>query len=154
MKSVRCWTNAVALAAALSFCSVAALAQDDGPTKRQGVEYLRIVYLDYKADKRNEARGIIDDYFAPASQKAGTPAPKMIIHFQTGEWDTISVWALEAGMGQLEWTQITPNWLKWKAALDEMAGGEEEGTAIMRRYNEAIARRRVEVGHHHLAGMD
>lgn len=154
MKLIKHCTNAVAIIVALVLSSTIVLAQDDGPTKRQNVEYLRIVHLNYKLDKRNEARGIIDDYYAPASQKAGTPGPTQIIHFQTGEWDTITVWALEEGMTQLEWTQVTPNFVKWKAALDELAGGEEQGSAIMARYNAAIARRQVDVGHRHLPAED
>lgn len=126
------------------------LAQDETPTKRQDVEYVRVVFLDYKLEKRNEARGIIDNHFRPASQAAGTPEPLMILHFQTGEWDTVVLWAMKEGMTEMEWTQITPNFLKWKAALDEQVGGEEEGWELMNQYNATIARRRVEVSHHHV----
>jgi hypothetical protein len=151
MKPIQYCANAIAVSAVLFLGSVPACAQVDAPTKRQNVEYLRIIHLDYKLQKRNEVRGIIDDYFVPASQKAGTPGPKLVLHFQTGEWDTIAVWVLEEGMTELEWTQITPNFVKWKTALDELAGGEEEGNAIMAQYYAAIARSRVDVGHHHLS---
>lgn len=146
------WTSLLVAAAALSLLPAAAVAQNEAPTKRSGVEYVRVVYVDYKLDKRNEARGIIDDHFIPASKTAGTPGPMMTLHFQTGEWDSVFVWAMKDGMTELEWTQITPNFVKWKAALDAQVGGEEQGWEVMNRYNAAIARRRTEVGHYHIDG--
>ena len=152
MKPIIYCTSIIAATTALLFCSIPALAQDDGPSKRQGVEYIRISFTDYKADQRNEARRIIAEHFVPAGDKAGTPGPMLTIHFQTGEWDTINIWALEEGMADLEWTSTSsPNFVKWKAALDEQAGGEDEGWEIYNRYFATIARRRSEVGHHHVS---
>ena len=152
MKRINYYMSVIAVSLALIFCSTPALAQDDGPTKREGVEYIRIVFTDFKPDKLIEARGIIDDHFVPASEKAGTPGPALTIHFQTGEWDTINLWALDEGMAELEWTRGShPNFVKWKAALDEQAGGEDEGWEIINRFRAAIASRRTEVGHHHVS---
>jgi len=154
MKLMKHCTNAVAIIVALVLSSTIVLAQDDGPRKRQNVEYIEITYVSYKPHRLNEARAIIADHFIPASQKAGTPGPKSVIHFQTGEWNVAFIWALEDGMADLEWTMVSPNFVKWKAALDELAGGEDEGSAIIDSYNATIARRQTEVGHHHLPAMD
>jgi len=152
VKRINYFMSVITVSMALIFCSTPALAQDDGPSKRQGVEYVTIVFTDYKLDKRDEARGIIADHFVPANEKAGTPGPALTIHFQTGEWDTIDIWALEEGMAELEWTRVSsPNRIKWKAALDEQVGGEDQGTELINRFRAAIAHRRIEVGHHHLS---
>ncbi len=152
MKRINYYMSVIAVSMALLFCSTSALAQDEAPTKRQGVEYIEINYVAYKPDKRNEARGIIADHFIPASEKAGTPGPALTIDLQTGEWDTIDIWVLEEGMGDLEWTRSAhPNFVRWKAALDEQAGGEDEGWEIINRFRATIAHRRTEVGHHHVS---
>ena len=151
MKRIDYYMSVIAVGMALIFCSTPALAQDDGPRKRENVEYVRVNFNDFKLDKRNEARAIIADHFVPAGEKAGTPGPMLTIHFQTGEWDTMNIWALEEGMADLEWTSTSsPNFVKWKAALDEQAGGEDEGWEVYSRYFATIARRRIEVGHHHV----
>ncbi len=154
MKRIDYYMSVIAVSMALLFCSTSALAQDEAPTKRQGVEYIEINYVAYKPDKRNEARGIIADHFIPASEKAGTPGPMLMIHPQTGGWDAIVIWTLEEGMADLEWTQVSPNFVKWKAALDEQVGGEDEGSELINRYRSFIARRRTEVGHYHLPATD
>ena len=144
--------SVIAVSMALLFCSTSALAQDDGPRKRENVEYFRVNFTDFKHDKLAEARGIITDHFVPASEKAGTPGPALTIHFQTGKWDTIDIWALEEGMADLEWTRTSsPNFIKWKAALDEQAGGEDEGWELINRFRAAVAHRLTEVGHNHVS---
>ncbi len=149
MQRINYYMSVITVSMALIFCSTSALAQDDGPSKREGVEYVTVVFTEYKLDKRDEARGIIADHFVPANEKAGTSGPALTIHFQTGEWDTIDIWALEEGMTELEWTRTSsPNFVKWKAALDEQVGGEDEGSEIINRFRAAIAHRRTEVGHH------
>ena len=150
MNPIKHGTKVIAVSMTLLFCSTLALGQDDGPTKRQGVEYVEINYVAYKPDKRNEARAILADFFIPASEKVGTPGPKWVFHPQTGGWDAIFIWAMEEGMSELEWTQVSPNFVKWKAAVDELAGGEDEGSAKLTQYYATIARRRTEVGHHHV----
>jgi len=78
----------------------------------------------------------------------------LTIHFQTGEWDAIYVWALKEGMGELEWTAVSPNFVKWKAALDEQVGGEDEESELLNCYNAALAHRKSEVGHYHLPSTE
>ncbi len=152
MKRINYYMSIIAVSMALLFCSTPALAQDNDTGKREGVEYVRVSFTAYKPDQEGEGRGIIAEYFVPAGEKAGTPGPMLTIHFQTGEWDMMNVWALEDGMADLEWTSITsPNFVKWKAALDELAGGEDEGWEVYSRYWATIARRTVEVGHHHVS---
>ena len=152
MKRINYYMSVITVSVALIFFSTPALAQDDGPRKRENVEYVRVNFTEYKLDKRDEAREIIADHFIPANEKAGTPGPMLTIDLQSGEWDTIDIWVLEEGMADLEWTRVSsPNFVKWKAALDEQAGGEDEGWEIINRFRAAIASRRTEVGHHHVS---
>lgn len=151
MKQISNWTKVIAVSLAILFCATPAIAQDAAPAKRPDVEYVRVNYVAYKPDQRNEARRIIEDHFIPASQTAGTPGPTLTLHFQTGEWDAIFIWAMEEGTEELEWTQITPNWVKWKAALDAQVGGEEEGSELLQRYTSTISHRKTEIAHHHVA---
>ena len=152
MKRINHYVSIIAVGMALIFCSTPTLAQDDGPQKRQNVEYVRVNITDFKADKRDEARDIIADHFIPANEKAGTPGPMLTIDLQSGEWDTIDIWVLEGGMADMEWIPLShPNAAKWKAALDEQAGGEDEGSALINRFRATIARRRIEVGHYHVS---
>ena len=152
MKRINYYMSIIAVSMALIFCSTSTLAQDDGPRKRQNVEYVRVNFTEYKLDKRDEARGIIEDHFVPANEAAGTPGPMRALHLQTGKWDTITIWALEEGMTEMEWTRTSPpNFIKWKAALDEQVGGEDEGWALINQFRAAIAHRTIEVGHHHVS---
>jgi len=142
-------STAIAFIVALFLCSTPALAQDDSPIKREGVKYVQIEYVTYKPDKRSEAREIIEDHFVPAGEKANLPGPTLVIHLQTGDWNEIIVWPLEEGMANLEWI-AGPSFVKWKAALDEQEGGADKANELMRRFDATIARRRFEVGHHHV----
>ena len=81
--------NVLIAAASLSLVATTALAQDEAPAKRQGVEYLRVVFLDYKAHLRNEARRIIDEHFRPAAEAAvwDRQLPGVIINHLVADFD-------------------------------------------------------------------
>ncbi len=81
------------------------------------------------------------------------PGPILAIHFQTGKWDAAIVWSLKGGMADLEWYRSADN-VKWRAALVEVAGGEEEATKILKTYSSTIAETLKEVGHYHVPEAD
>ena len=138
-------------AAALLFCagSTASFAQDDEGPQTQGEDavYVSVTFLDFKPGMRTKAFDIINEYFKPASVKAGTPEPEAV-HFQTGKWDAGFLWTLEGGMADLEWF-ISPNNIKWRAALEEIAGGSDEADAVQADFSSMIASSVTEVGHMH-----
>ena len=136
--------------------SMPALAQeDDGGPQTQGddAKYLSVTYTQYKPGMREGAMEIINEHFIPATQKAGTPEPILVIHFQTGRWDVAAVWQMEGGMADLEWYR-SPNNIKWFEALAELAGGVEEAEAIVAKYTASVANSETDVGHHHVRDAD
>jgi hypothetical protein len=141
----------VAAGAALLLSAVPAQAQeDDGGPQKWGddARYVRTSVIKFKAGKRERAMQIIAEYFRVATEKAGTPGPIMIIHMQTGRWDLAAIWEMEGGTADLEWYR-SPNNIKWREALVEVAGGEEEAGKIMQEWSSSIADSMTNIGHYH-----
>lgn len=134
--------------ASTAFTPVSAQEAEDGTIRLENVTVVEIVHVDFKPGARTRAMEIIDDYFVPASEAAGTPGPLHAYHFDTGKWDMIIVWELEGGFDDLMW-YVSPDEIKWRAALSELAGGEEEGQAIWQEYISLVASAHNEVGHVH-----
>lgn len=146
----------IAATAALFLFAVPAFAQDDdeGPqTQGDDARYLSVTYVKYKPGQRSAAMEMINEYFKPAGEKAGTPPPMLAIHFQTGKWDAAFVWEMSGGMADLEWFR-SPDDVKWFAALSEMAGGAEQAEEIWKKYVATVAHAQTEVGHYHVPEAD
>ena len=145
------WGNVLAVSAALSMFAVPASAQEDedGPmTQGDDAHYISSTLVKFKPGKRERAFEIIAEHFMPAGEKAGTPGPLGVIHYQTGEWDALFVWDLEGGMADLEWYR-SPDNIKWYAALAEQEGGEEAAGELMAEYRSLIDEAETDVGHYH-----
>ena len=144
--------SAFAAAIALLFLATApASAQEDegGPQKwGDDARYVSVGYVQFRPGKREEGMEIIAEYFKPAGEKAGTPGPMFIVHFQSGKWDAIYVWEHEGGMADLEWYR-SPNDIKWFAALAELNGGEEGAAEVMKRWHKTLAESETHIGHYH-----
>ena len=156
MKESALLGKGIAIFAAIFVFSMPAVAQDDdgGPiTQGDDAKYLEITYVKFKAGQRESAMEIITEYFVPATEKAGTPGPMLVIHFQTGKWDSAYIWEMEGGMADLEWYR-SPNDVKWFAALSELVGGEEKAAATWADYISKVAHAQTEVGHHHVPESD
>ena len=141
----------LAVSAALSICAAPASAQEDenGPmTQGDDAHYISATLVKFKPGKRERAFEIISEHFMPAGEKAGTPGPLGVIHYQTGEWDALFVWELAGGMADLEWYR-SPNNIKWYAALAEQEGGEEAAGELMAEYRSLIDEAETDVGHYH-----
>ena len=150
------WGKVLAVSAALSMFAVPASAQEDedGPmTQGDDAHYISSTLVKFKPGKRERAFEIIAEHFMPAGEKAGTPGPLGVIHYQTGEWDAQFVWELEGGMADLEWYR-SPNNIKWWAALAEQEGGEEAASELMGEYQSLIADAETDVGHYHAEKED
>ena len=145
------WGKVLAVSAALSMFAVPASAQEDedGPmTQGDDAHYISSTLVKFKPGKRERAFEIIAEHFMPAGEKAGTPGPLGVIHYQTGEWDALFVWDLEGGMADLEWYR-SPDNIKWYAALAEQEGGEEAAGELMAEYRSLIDEAETDVGHYH-----
>ena len=145
------WGKVLAVSAALSMFAVPASAQEDedGPmTQGDDAHYISSTLVKFKPGKRERAFEIIAEHFMPAGEKAGTPGPLGVIHYQTGEWDALFVWDLEGGMADLEWYR-SPDNIKWYAALAEQEGGEEAAGKLMGEYRSLIDEAETDVGHYH-----
>lgn len=151
MMQLSTWGKVLAFSAALTMFAAPASAQDDedGPmTMGDDAHYVRATLVKYKPGKRERALEIIAEHFMPAGEKAGTPGPLGVIHFQTGEWDALFVWKLEGGMADLEWYR-SENSIKWRAALAEQEGSEEAAGELMDEYVSLIDEAESDVGHYH-----
>lgn len=105
--------------------------------KYDNPEWYSFVYVDYHPGMMGEARDIIDNYFKKAGEKAGTPGPVMEISLAAGEYDMLIVWEMADGVEGMNW-QTSPNQAKWRAALNEVAGGEEKANEIIKQYQKCI----------------
>ena len=151
MKVTKICGNLIAASAALFLFSVPAVAQDDdgGPqTWGEDAKYVETTVIKFKPGKRERAMEIIAEYFVKASEKAGTAGPMLVIHMQTGNWDIAAVWELAGGTADLQWYR-SPDNIKWREALNEIAGGEEEAAAIMKEYGSSVADSLSNIGHYH-----
>ena len=145
------WGKVFAIFVALTVFAVPAAAQDNeqGPqTQGDDAHYVRTTLVKYKHGKRGRAFEIVADHFKPAGEKAGTPGPLGVIHYQTGEWDALYVWNLEGGMADLEWFR-SENDIKWYAALVEQEGGKEAADELLAEYASLIDEAESDVGHYH-----
>ena len=117
-------------------------------TQGDDAHYISSTLVKFKSGKRERAFEIISEHFMPAGEKAGTPGPLGVIHYQTGQWDAQFVWDLAGGMADLEWYR-SPNNIKWWAALAEQEGGEEAAGELMAEYRSLIDEAETDVGHYH-----
>jgi hypothetical protein len=107
--------------------------------KWEGVDWYRIVNVDFHNGKAGDARRIIEDHYMPAGEAAGTPTPVMLLWNETGEWDLTIIWHMKDGPASMEW-QRSPDGVKWWQTFVEREGGEEAAEAIQEEYSGLVAR--------------
>ena len=118
--------------------SVTTSAQDDIQGKKyDNPQWKRVVLIDYKSGMSGPARELINKYHKKATEVAGTPGPEMILELHSGEYDLMAIWAMEGGIEDMNW-DISPNGIKWRKAMNELAGGAEKATAIMKEYSSMV----------------
>jgi len=135
--SVLVWS--VALILWVGAGTVAGAEEAPAPSKHDG-DWYRLVHVDYKAGKTDDALTLISEHFAPAGAAAGTPGPVMSLVHESGPWNATWVWHLSGGPGDLEW-DVSPNNLKWMAALAEQEGGMEQARQVLSQFSDLIASR-------------
>ncbi len=112
-------------------------AQEMEAKKFDDPQWYNIVHVDYQPGKFDKARAIIRDYFKPASVKAGTPTPVMVLALNSGPYDLMTVWHMKDGIESMNW-EISPDNIKWRMALNEIAGSAEKATEIQQEYQSYI----------------
>ncbi len=132
----------VALAvSALAFVWSAGLGAQEGPPqpkKWTGVTWYQVGHVKFKTGKRDDAMRLIQDYFVPATNAAGTPPPVMALEHQTGPWDMTVIWVMPEGPAQMTW-EVHPNQIKWFGAMAQAVGGPEKAQEILAQWEEMIA---------------
>lgn len=125
---------------ALAFIWPAALLAQEAPQPKRwtGVDWYRVAHYSFKAGKRDDAMKLIQTYFAPATEAAGTPPPVMALEHQTGPWDMTLIWAMPDGPADMSW-EINPNELKWFGAMAQIAGGPEKAQEILEQFEALVA---------------
>lgn len=106
--------------------------------KYEDPQWYNIVYIDYLPGKYNKAMSIIEEYYRPASEKANTNSPKMLIELNSGPYDVMVVWHMKEGLESMNW-EVSPDNVKWRAALNEIAGGADKAGEILNEYSACIA---------------
>jgi hypothetical protein len=128
------------LAAAIAcLLTIPSSAEAQEAEKWEGVNWYRIVHVDFHNGKSGDARRIIEDHYMPAGEEAGTPTPVMLLWNQTGEWDLTIIWHMKDGPASMEWRR-SPDNVKWWKTFVEREGGEEAAQAIQEEYSGLVAR--------------
>lgn len=143
--------GSLALAAAITLGAGQASAQTAPafPTKAEkvkGVRYWVIETIEAKPGAR--LWEIISKHYMPAAKAAGLPLPQ-VFHTETGVPSTIVISGLTGGTGDLEW-QYTADDVKWMNALAKQEGGQDKALALIKEYNDSIARRTRDLVHSHV----
>ena len=126
------------------FVSLIASAQTEGK-KYDNPQWKRVVYIAYKAGKFNRAREIIKNYHGKATVNAGTPGPEMLLEMNSGEWDLMIIWGMKGGISDMDW-DVNPNGLKWRKAMNELAGSAEKAQAAIDELNGLVDRSSSHIG--------
>lgn len=108
-------------------------------------EWKRVDFVKFKSDKYPRAKELIRDYYAKAGQKSGTPGPSLLVDLMTGEWDMMVVWDMKEGIEEMNW-EMSPNDVKWIAAMNDVAGGPAKAKAIMDEFSSLIVRESRYIG--------
>ena len=109
---------------------VSTQAQADMVAKKyENPRWKNVVLIDYKPGKFNRARQIIMDYYVKANEKAGVSGPSLVVELHTGSWDMMAVWDMKEGIESMNW-DVSPDNVKWREALNEIAGGADKAQAI------------------------
>jgi hypothetical protein len=116
-----------------------------GGKKLNDPQWKRISLTTYKSGQLTRAKEIIANYHGKASEKAGTPRPAMIIDLISGDWDVMTVWDMPGGLEEFNW-ETSRRDVKWRKALDEIAGGADKATAILNEYSSLIVRTNRYIG--------
>ena len=135
----------LALGIAALVTAAPCLAQEGPPRaqKRADARYYLVHYWDFEPGQRDEALALAGAHFGPVSAAAGQERESAFVSL-TGEWDVIVYFPLAEGPDALAW-EITPTDEAWMATLAEREGGMEQAMALFDRFDQMVAREKVEL---------
>lgn len=113
-------------------------AQEMSAKKFENPQWYNVVFVDYKPGMFDKAQKIISDYFVKANEKSGTPGPEMVMILYSGPYDQMALWHMKGGLDDMNW-DISPDNLKWRNALNELAGGADKAGQLIQDYQACIA---------------
>jgi hypothetical protein len=113
------------------------LAQNPENDPLDSSDLYQIEYYKFNSDKAEEAREIIDKYFAVAHQLAGVPSPVMQLQLTSEDFNYMVVWKLPVGEDHLNW-QSSPANKNWYEAFVTVAGSQEKAKEIIEKYDSYI----------------
>lgn len=141
---MRALLTAVVAAGLILPAGLAAQEEEPEPEKYEDASWYALVQVDFKPGKRDDAMKMVREYYMPAGQEAGTPAPVMHLQHQSGEWDWTVIWHMEGGPADMEWKQTADD-IEWQKKLAELAGGPDKAKELGEKWSSYIARENVTI---------
>ena len=134
----------------LALAPVSAVAQEE-ITKRENVDYYRVVHLNFKPGHNTEAWAIMYTKIGPAVRSMGRQF--VALDWDSGPWDSSLYIRMDEGYGTLEYAQSPQN-AAFMAALAELEGSAEAAQAVMDEWTSHIASSSTAIAHMHLPPSD
>lgn len=140
--------KALLIAAALSALAVpsVAAAQEMKAERAQGTKWVMVEMVKFLPGKRERAAEIAEGPFTEASNDIGGGV--IDLHFNTGEWDFITVFPMAGGPGDLSW-QTSPVDVQFMNALAKRVGGMDAAMNLFKEWDTLVASRERHVAHRH-----
>ena len=140
--------KALLIAAALSALAVpsVATAQEMKAERAQGTKWVMVEMVKFLPGKRDRAAEIAEGPFTQASNDIGGGV--IDLHFNTGEWDFITVFPMAGGPGDLSW-QTSPVDVQFMNALAKRVGGMDAAMNLFKEWDTLVASRERHVAHRH-----
>jgi len=101
------------------------------------VMWKNVVKINFKIGKRSDALKIINEHFRPATKKAKTSPPELLLEMSTGDYDLLVVWHMEGGINDMTW-DVSPDNITWRKALNELSGGKDKAQKVIDEYRSYI----------------
>lgn len=120
-------------------------AQEMKAKKFENPEWKTVSFIKFKSGKSDRAREIIRNYYEKAAVKASVSTPTMAVDLVTGEWDMMIVWNLKGGLDDMNW-EVSPENVKWMAAMSEIAGSGDKAKAILDEFSSLVDRETTFLG--------
>lgn len=141
---MKAWMMAAAVAALCVPSLVSA--QEPKAERAVGTKWVMVEMVKFLPGKRPRAAEIVEGPFTKASNDIGGGV--IDLHFDTGEWDFITVFPMEGGPADLTW-QTSPTDILFMKALAKYAGGAEGAKKLFEEWDTLIAKKERHIAHRH-----
>jgi hypothetical protein len=107
------------------------------PKKYDNPQWKTIVLVEFKSGKYDRAKEIIKNYYEKAGLMSNTPGPSIMLDMVSGEYDMMLIWDMKGGIEDMNW-EISPDDVKWRTAMNNVAGSEAKAKAIMDEFSSLV----------------